>query len=210
LEYQVARDIQQRIARLEKSKEAGIPILPPQSEGDAKELLNLAGKLGLSTNDYHINRRPGEVMIVRWIEGEQVETFYERMQAHFDVAIEGEREDERDERGWKQDEKTQAYLKALEAIEMKLADRYLRGVIREHKVFVLSTVTADQMDILHLCDTVMGVESSRVVGPASAPGDEPTEQERAWFFKLFALRGIEAGVERMCFFAYLQKAEESW
>jgi hypothetical protein len=207
---EVARDVQKRIAKLEKSKTDKSPILPPESMEEALALLNLPKTGGLSTNDYHIRRRPGELMIVRWLEGEQVESFYERMQAHFDVALEGEKEDERDERGWQQDEKTQAYLEALEAIEVKMADRYLREIIRKHGVIVLSTLTADEMDILHLCDTVMGREAAKIVGEGSAPGDEATEADRSWFFKLFSLRGVVEGVERMCFFAYLQKAEESW
>ncbi len=206
----VARDIQKRIAKLEKSKEQASPILPAESAEEARALLAMAKTDGLATNDYHILRRPGELMIVRWLEGEQVESFYERMQAHFDVALEGEKEDERDERGWKQEEKTAGYLEALEGLDVKMAERYLREIIRKHNVFVLSTLTADQMDILHICDTVMGVAAAKVVGKASAPGDEASESDRAWFFKLLSLRGMVQGVERMCFFTYMQKAEESW
>jgi len=77
-------------------------------------------------------------------------------------------------------------------------------------VFVLSTLTADEMDISHLAETVMGAQVTDVVGAASALPDDPTESDRAWFFKLFSLRGIVEGVERMCFFTYMQKAEESW
>ena len=66
------------------------------------------------------------------------------------------------------------------------------------------------MDILHLCDYVIGADVAKIVGPVSAPPEERTERDRAWFFKLFSLRGIVEGVERMCFFAYMQKAEESW
>jgi hypothetical protein len=89
----------------------------------------------------------------------------------------------------------------------------VRPIIRAHdNVFVLSTQTADELDILHLCDYVMGVEPATIVGGACAPPEDgATEQDRAWFFKLFALRGQIAGVERMCFFAYLQKAgEDAW
>src|SRR5215212_379091 len=68
-----ARDIQKRIAKLEKSKDAGSPILPPESAAEAKALLALPKTNELSTSDYHIHRRPGEVMILRWLEGEQVE-----------------------------------------------------------------------------------------------------------------------------------------
>ena len=76
-------------------------------------------------------------------------------------------------------------------------------------MFVLSTQTADEMDILHLCDYIMGVPAAEVVGAASAPPDEPTERDRAWFFKLFSLRGIKDDVEQMMFFAYLQKSDDS-
>ncbi len=148
-------------------------------------------------------------MIIRWLAGAEVETFYERLQAHFDVAFNYEKEDEKTSNEWKQDPQTLAYLAALDAIEVKMADRYLREIIRTHKVFVLSTQTVDEMDILHLCDYVMGVPAADVVGDASAPGDEPTEADRAWFFKLFSLRGVVDDVEKMCFFTYLQKSDDS-
>ena len=115
---------------------------------------------------------------------------------------------------WKQDPKTLAYLEAMEAMDVKMTDRYLRDAIRTHKIFVLSTQSADELDILHLSDYLMGATPAEIVGAASAPPEDgPTERERAWFFKFFSLRGVDdAGVERMCFFAYLQKAddEESW
>ena len=92
-----------------------------------------------------------------------------------------------------------------------MEDRYLRDVIRKHNVFVLSTVTADEMNVQHLADYVMGVPAAEVVGAASAPPDEdPTDRDRAWFFKLFSLRGIVEGVERMCFFTFMQKTEDTF
>ena len=66
------------------------------------------------------------------------------------------------------------------------------------------------MDILHLSDHIMGVSPAEIVGTASAPPDDPTEHDRAWFFKLFSLRGIKESVEQMCFFTYLQKAEDTF
>jgi hypothetical protein len=66
------------------------------------------------------------------------------------------------------------------------------------------------MDISHLVDFIMGVPAAEVVGEASAPPDDPTEQDRAWFFKLFSLRGIKNEQEQMCFFTYLQKSDESF
>jgi hypothetical protein len=207
---EMARDIQRRVGRLEKSKTAESPILPDASVADAAALLDLHKTGELSTNDYHIHRRPGEVMIVRWLEGDQVDTFYERLQAHFDAGLEGMKEDERQANEWKQDPQAAAYLDALDKIEVKMADRYLREIIRTHKVFVLSTQSADEMDILHLCDYVMGVPAADVVGAASAPSaDGATEQDRAWFFKLFSLRGMKDGVEQMMFFTFLQKSDDS-
>jgi hypothetical protein len=210
LDPELAREVQRGIAKLEKTKEPDSPVLPPASAADAAALLAIPESRGLSTNDYHIHRRPGEVILIRWLEGEQVETFHERMQAHFDVAMKGYVEEERQANAWKQDPKTLAYLEALDAAQVKMADRYLRDVIRKHKVFVLSTLAADEMDILHLCDFVMGVPAAEVVGAASAPPDEPTERDRAWFFKLFSLRGKVEGVERMHFFTFLQKTEDTF
>ena len=208
LDAQVAREIQRTIGKLEKSKTPDSPILPPASAADATALLGFPKSHELSTNDYHIHRRPGEVMIVRWLEGDQVETFYERIQAHFDAALEGFKEDERQAKEWKQDPKTLAYLKALDALEVKMADRYLRDLIRKHNVFVLSTQSADEMNIAYLADHIMNVSAAEIVGEASAPPDAPTERDLAWFFKLFSLRGMVAGMERMCFFAFLQKSDD--
>ena len=211
LDFDIARDIQRTIARLEKSKAADTPLLiEPAAVADAARLLNLPATNDLTTNDYHIHRRPGEVMIVRWLAGEEVETFYERFQAHFDAALTQYRQEERQSLGWKQDPKTIAYLDALDAIEVKMADRYLREPIQKHKLFVLSTQSADEIDILYLADYLMSVDPAELVGSASAPSETPTEQERAWFFKLFSLRGIKGDVEQMCFFTYLQKTEDTF
>jgi hypothetical protein len=209
LDAQVARDIQRTVAKLEKSKPADIPALPETSREEAAGLLDLHEKLDLSTNDYHIHRRPGEVMIVRWLEGMQVDSFYKRLQAHFDAGLNHFREEERQANEWRKDAKTLEYLKVLDAIEMKMADRYLRDVIKRHNCFVLSTQSADEMDILHLCDYVMGVPAAEVVGAKSAPPSEPTDADRTWYFKLFSLRGMKESMEQMCFFAYLQKTDDS-
>jgi hypothetical protein len=210
LDPQIARDIQRTMARLEKAKSADSPVLPESSAAEAAGLLNLPATSGLSTNDYHIHRRPGEVMIVRWLAGDQVETFYERIQAHFDAAMNGYREEERSAQGWKQDPKTLAYLAALDAIDLKMAERYLREPIRQHKLFVLSTQAADEMNIAYLCDHIMGVPPAEVVGSTAAPPEEPTDSDLAWFFKLFSLRGMKDEVEQMCFFTYLQKSDDSF
>jgi hypothetical protein len=218
LDPEVARQIQRSMARLEKAKAAEHPVLmEPEVIAEAQRVLKLAtpdageaDESALSTNDYHIHRRPGEVMIVRWLAGDEVQAYYERLQAHFDAAMEGYRDEERSAREWKGDPRTLAYLKALDAIEVRMAERYLRDPIRQHHLYVLSTQTADEININYLCDHVMGVPAAEVVGARSAPPEEsPSERDLAWFFKLFSLRGAgEDDVERMCFFTYLQKAED--
>src|SRR5436190_13196470 len=160
LDPEIARDIQRTIARLEKSKSPDSPLLPEPSTAEALRLLTLPQSRDLATNDYHVYRRPGEVMIVRWLAGDEVESFYERLQAHFDAALNQFREEERQANEWKQDPSTLAYLTALDAIDVKMADRYLRDPIREKNLFVLSTQAADEIDILHLTDYVMGVPTA--------------------------------------------------
>jgi len=209
LDPQVAREVQRTIGRLEKAKSPDSPLLPETSAPDAASLLTLATTRELSTNDYHIHRRPGEVMIVRWLEGDQVQAFYERLQAHFDAALEGCKEDERQATEWKHDPQSAAFLTALDAIKVSMPERYLRDPIRAHNLYVLSTQSADEMNIAYLSDYIMGVSPAELVGSASAPPTEPTEQDLAWFFKLFSLRGMHEGVERMCFFAFLQKSDEN-
>jgi hypothetical protein len=122
--------------------------------------------------------------------------------------MEGFREDERQEHEWKQDPGTLKYLTALDAIQVKMTERYLRNAIREHNLFVLSTQMADEINIAYLADQVMNVTPADIVGKVSAPPDEPTEQDLAWFYKLFFLRGMREGVEQMCFFTFLQKSDD--
>jgi hypothetical protein len=210
LDAQIARDIRQSMGKLEKSKSVEHPVLPDESRDEAVKVLKLSETKNLSTNDYHIHRRPGEVMLVRWLADDQVATFYERLQAHFDAALAGRKEDERQAHEWKQDPKMLAYLAALDAVDVKMAERYLRDPIRQHKLFVLSTQTADEINIQYLCDYIMEVPPADIVGKASAPPDDPSEHDLAWFFKLFSLRGIVDGVERMCFFVYLQKSDDAF
>ncbi|HWB54705.1 MAG TPA: hypothetical protein VG722_10950 [Tepidisphaeraceae bacterium] len=209
LDADLARHIQRTMAKMEKSRPADLPVVSEESAASAIELLSIPKTRELPTNDYHVYSRPGETMMVRWLEGEEVEMFYIRMQAHFDAALEQYKEEERQTHEWRQDPQTLAYLTALDAIHIQMADRYLREMIRTHKLFVLSTQSADELDILHLCDYVMGVDPASIVGAASAPPESPTEKDRAWFFKLFSLRGIVDEVERMCFFAYLQKSDDT-
>lgn len=210
LDPDLAREVQRTIGRLEKSKKPDSPVLPEESAPAAAELLNYPEDRELAPNDYHIYRRPGEVMVVRWLDGDLVEAFYERLQAHFDAAMAGHKEDEQQASSWKQDAKAAAYVAALELVQVDMAERYLREPIRKLNLFVLSTLATDEINIKYLCDYVMGVAPEELVGEKSAPPADPTDQDLAWFFKLFSLRGMRDGVERMCFFAYLQKADEGW
>lgn len=210
LDADVARQVQRLMGRADKARVDNNPILPEPLLADARQALD-ADHFGLTTNDYHIHRRPGEVMIVRWLAGEEVATFYERLQAHFDAGLAGVREDQRANNEWKQDEATNQFIAALDAMEVKLAERYLREPILQHELVVLSTQTADEMNIAFLCQHVMGADIAEVVGPRSAPKeDEPAESELAWFFKLFLLRGVVSGTERMCFFTFLQKTSDDY
>ena len=133
----LARDVQRTIAKLEKSKSPDSPVLPEPSMAEAARLLRLPQDQEFPTGDYHVRRRPGEVMIVRWLAGDEVDTFYERMQAHFDAALEGYVEDERQARGWKDDPQTNAFLDALEGMKIRMDERYLRDFLRLHRLFVL-------------------------------------------------------------------------
>src|SRR4051794_16873371 len=129
-----ARDLQQTIGKLEKSRLTDTPVLPPESWPDASNILAFHKAHELSTQDYHLHRRPGEVMIARWLVGDQVETFYGRLQAHFEAALSAFREEERQSSEWKQDPPTLEYLDALDKLEYRMADRYLRPLIRQHKI----------------------------------------------------------------------------
>jgi hypothetical protein len=208
LDANLAREIQKGMGKLEKAKTPEHPVLPPEVAEQAADLLKIPDDRELPTNDYHIYRRPGEVMILRWLAADQIDSFYERFQAHFDVALEQYREEERSEQGWKKDPRTLAYLEALDKVDLKMTDVYLRQIIKQHNAFVLNTQAADEINIAYLADYVMGVPAVELTGEASAPPEEPTEQDLAWFFKLFSLRGIIDGEERMCFFTYLQKSDE--
>src|SRR5690606_39258931 len=63
----LARHIQQKIGRMEKNKIVPVlPVLAESAREDAAEVLGLPKSSGISTNDYHVYRRPGETMIIRW------------------------------------------------------------------------------------------------------------------------------------------------
>lgn len=209
LDAQKAREVQRGMGKLEKSRPGDNAQLPASASDDAQFVLTYPTFHDLSLNNYHIHRRPGEAMIIRWLHADQVETFYERLQAHFNVGLEGLREDERQALEWKKGDDTELYLDALDRVEIDMADRFYRDQVRKG-MFALSTQTADEMNIAYLCDYIIGEPAAEVVGQASAPGDAPTDKDLAWFFKLYLLRGVIEGIEMMCFFAYLQKTDDSF
>ncbi len=211
LDYAAARDVQARFARLARARSPESPVLPAGAVADAAAMLDLHATLGLALHDYHVHRRPGELIVVRWLQGARVDEFFDRFQAHFDAALADVRDDVRQTHGWKQDPATQGYLAALDAVSLRMADVYLRDAIRKLGVVVLSTVTADEINIRYLAEDVMGLSIPALTGVSAQPAlDEPTDADLAWFFKLFALRGIRDGVEQMCFLAYLQKTDDSF
>src|SRR3954467_10485013 len=67
LDPDIARESQKTIGKLDKAKISDTPVIDEKSMPLAAELLNLPRTKNLSTNDYHIYRRPGEVMIMRWL-----------------------------------------------------------------------------------------------------------------------------------------------
>ena len=206
---EVARDVQKAMAKLERAKIENTPVIEADAMPEAARVLSLpATNESLTTNDYHIYRRPGEVMMIRWLADEEVETFYSRYQAHCDAALGGAREEERSSLSWRADEATTKYLDALDAFELDAAALYTRPQIQKHGIFILSTTVTDEMSIRFIADHLMGADVAEITGPASAPEEDAPDSALAWFFKLFALRGKVDEVERMCFFAFLQKSDD--
>lgn len=202
------RDVQQIIAKLDKSKQPGKPFLTPARALGATTLVESLEAQGVTTNDYHIHRRPGEVMLVRWLKGDQVETFYKRLQAHMDVAIRQTREDERQALGWKNDPAINTYLDRLDEATLDMQTWWMRDLLRNHELTTVRTQTADEINIGYLTEFIMGVGPSAVVGEEFAPPDGADESMLAWFFKLFALCGSKDGIEHIVFFVFLQKTSE--
>src|SRR3954467_4534453 len=58
LDPTLARDIQRGFAKLEKAKSPESPVLPEPSMADAARLLKLPDTADVSTNNYHVHRRP--------------------------------------------------------------------------------------------------------------------------------------------------------
>ncbi|MEM8872914.1 MAG: hypothetical protein AAGD32_01530 [Planctomycetota bacterium] len=205
----VLKEVQQAIGKMHKGQDPKLgPLVTPTHVADAARLLAIPDTQSISTDDYHTRQGVGEMLIGRWLRGDEVDTFYERYQAHFDAALGHFREEERSAKEWKGDDDTLAYLDALDAIDGKLADQQLRPVVQEHKVHVLTTLTVGEFDILYLTDQLMGVDVDTLLGEGSELPAEPTEADRTWFMQLFSLRGIHREAEAMLLFAFLQKADE--
>ncbi len=204
------RDVQQIIAKLDKSKQPGKPFLTPARALGATTLFDSLQEQGVSTSDYHLYRRPGEVMIVRWIKGDEVDTFYKRLQAHMDVAIKQTREDERQALAWKNDPRTNEYLEALDEAELDMQKWWMRDLLRDHELATVRTQTADEINIGYIADFIMGVGAAALVGEEFAPPGGADDSELAWFFKLFALCGTKDGVEHIVFFVFLQKTDDEF
>lgn len=204
------RDVQQIIAKLDKSKKPGKPFLTPARALGATTLFESLEEQGVTTSDYHVYRRPGEVMIVRWIKGEEVATFYKRLQAHMDVAIKQTREDERQALAWKNEPATNEYLDKLDEAELDMQKWWMRDLLRDHELATVRTQTADEINISYIADFIMGVGPGALVGEEFAPGSGADDAELAWFFKLFALCGTRENVEHIVFFVFLQKTDDDF
>ncbi|MEM6313887.1 MAG: hypothetical protein AAF743_07355, partial [Planctomycetota bacterium] len=201
--------VQQLVGTVHKGMDPKLgPLVTPNHVEDAATLLAMPDDEGLTTGDYHTRQGVGELLIGRWLRGDEVETFYERYQAHFDAALGHFRDEERSAFEWKGDEPTLAYLDALDDIEANIAEQQVRAAVKEHGVHALTTLTVGELDILYLVDHLMGVDVDDLLGDDSALPDEPTEADRTWFLQLFSLRGLHAGNEATLLFAFLQQADE--
>src|SRR5690242_8715914 len=60
LDAQRAREIQRTVAKLERARSPESPVLPEGSWPDAAALLKTPETGDVSTNNYHVHRRPGE------------------------------------------------------------------------------------------------------------------------------------------------------
>ena len=215
----LAQRLQRGMLTLERARPNQVQILPDEQVPLARELLSANDPAGLTCGDYHACVRPGQVVMARWIRGEDFDVFHERLLAHFDAMLAGHIEDEESARAWQGDPSLPKYLESLEKFKPNLADRYLVAFVRSGRVpACLSTHTADELNIAFLAETVMGLSVPEVVGPqaGAATSDEddddayPDESALAWYFKLYLLRGTVERVPTACFFAFLQKTSNEW
>jgi hypothetical protein len=220
LKPSVADDLRKTLMKLERNRLG--QVIPPPDYPSGKEFpegIDHAARilaLSPSRNDYHVLRGDGQVQLARWLEGDQVDSFYSRLSAHFDAALGGVVEDLENE-AWRQDDATTTYIDALKSLKLDLEEKYIRGPVREMGLFALSTHTVDELNISYLADSIMSITTAELVGAENAPpaDGEPTEADLTWYLKLFLLRGVkgtgkgeQAGkVEQAMFFAFLQKSQ---
>jgi hypothetical protein len=204
-----ARFLQKSLAKLARSKVEHTCLIAEAETPLADDVLTHYRSIGLSTGDYHCYTRPGEVMMLRWLAGDEVDTFYDRFQAHFEAGLAQAREEEKHNHAWKNDQKLNDYLEALQKTTTTMVDYYARPAIRSAPLRVLSTLTAEEMNIEFLTGQIMNRSPVDVVGTAFAPPAEASESDLAWFYRLFSLRGVVDDIETMCFFTYLQKVDDS-
>jgi hypothetical protein len=209
LDAELARSIQQRVAKV-ASKIGPGPLVNASQQTLARELLRLHTAEGLAPRDYFIYRRPGEVMMVRWLAGDDVSTYHQRMQAHFDVALKQTQADEREKLAWRNDEKDNAYLELLDEATFEMSHYTAREIVTRSKMAVMSSLMADAVHIGFLCEQVMGVSAAEVVGAAFSPPADAGDEEVSWFYRHFSLRGVLDEVEAVMNFTFLQKTSDDW
>ncbi len=120
---QLARDMQRAMGRLEKSKSPDSPVLPGPRRRCGRPAEPSQSPRPVHQRLPHPSpaRRSDDRPLAG--QGDQVETFYERLQAHFDAALEGFRKTNGRPTNGSKTRKTLAYLAALDAIEVRMADR---------------------------------------------------------------------------------------
>lgn len=218
LPLDLAQRLQRGLLTLERARPGQSQLIPAEHISLARELLAAHDTAGLTCGDYHAAVRPGQVLIARWIQGGDFDTFHERLSDHFDAMLAGHIEDEESARRWLGDSTLPKYLQSLKKHKPNLPERYLWAFIRSGGVpACLSTHTADELNIAFLAETVMGLTVGEIVGQqaALAVSDDddaawPDESDLAWYFKLFLLRGTVEQVPTACFFAFLQKTGDDW
>ena len=130
LDPEVAREVQRGMARLEKAKSPDSPVLPQPSAADAAALLDLPRR----PRPVHQRlphpppaRRSDDRPLAPGRAGRDVLRAASGPLRRGPGGVQGGRAAGQE---WKQDPQTLAYLTALDAIEVRMADRYLRDEIR--------------------------------------------------------------------------------
>ena len=158
------RDVQRTIGRLEKASRPTARSCPEPSAADAARAARRSRRrAALSTNDYHIHRRPGEVMIVRWLAGDAGRDVLRAppgpLRRGPDAA--SARTSGRRTSGSRTRRRSRTSRRSTR-IEVKMADRYLRDVDPQAQACSSSPRRRPtRWTSLHLCDYVMGVARRR-------------------------------------------------